>query len=99
MTSPDHITRLIALDPSETSSGFDAPEQSARMQQHFETPQGAAERAEAARVASDSLSTAFRVLACALIALIVVLIFWLSLPWIAERAAADAAIAPQMMRF
>lgn len=43
MTRPDYIARLIALDPSETGSGFDEPaarnrakEHCARMAQAFE---------------------------------------------------------------
>ena len=48
----DRIARLIQLDPSETGSGFDAPDRHARTVQHFETAQGhAALRAE--RVAED----------------------------------------------
>ena len=45
MTGPDHIARLIQLDPSETGSGFDAPDHNARTVQHFETAQGRAEQA------------------------------------------------------
>ena len=45
MTRPDHIARLIQLDPSETGSGFDAPDHHARTVQHFETAQGRAEQA------------------------------------------------------
>ena len=36
---PDHIARMLQLDPSETGSGFDAL---ARMAEDFETPQGRA---------------------------------------------------------
>jgi len=45
MTLRERIARLIQLDPSETGSGFDAPEQNARMAQHFETEQGRAAQA------------------------------------------------------
>ena len=38
----DHIARMIQLDPSETGSGFDAPDHHARTVQHFETAQGRA---------------------------------------------------------
>ena len=52
MTRPDRIARLIQLDPSETGSGFDAPDHHARTVQHFETAQGrAALRAD--RAAQD----------------------------------------------
>ena len=42
MTGPDHIARLIQLDPTETGSGFDAPDHNARTVQHFETAQARA---------------------------------------------------------
>ena len=45
MTRPDHMARLIQLDPSETGSGFDAPDHNARTVQHFETAQGRAAQA------------------------------------------------------
>ena len=98
MTRPDHIARMLQLDPSETGSGLDAPS-AARQVQDFQSPQGRAETAEAERIAAENMTTALRLLAVFLAALIVGLTVWLSLPWIAERAAADAAIARQMMRF
>ena len=75
------------------------PDHNARMAQDFETPQGRAETAEAARIAAESMTTALRLLAVFLAALIVGLTVWLSLPWIAERAAQDAAVASEVMRF
>jgi len=36
MTQDDHIDHLIELDPSETGCGFPAPDQTARMAQHWE---------------------------------------------------------------
>lgn len=88
---PQHVESFLREDPKR------------RGEKGFFTPQGTADRAKSAQIASDSLNTALRVLACGLALAAGVIALGIALPWlfgwIATKANADAAIAPVMMRF
>lgn len=88
---PQHVERFLHDDLQR------------RHKQGFATPQGTADRAKAAQDSIDSFNTALRVLAWGLALVAGAIALWIALPWlfgwIADRAAADAAIAPVIMRF
>lgn len=76
------------------------PDETARMQQHFESPQRRAYRAHVDAQIEAGYFAAMRVLAVALIAAaLLVLIAVLGWSWIAERVSQDAAVAATVMKF
>jgi hypothetical protein len=66
---PD-VERLIALDPSETASGYDCPERAARMAQNFENYNAAQMQADTAQAWLGALKPVLWLLVAVFLALV-----------------------------